>query len=81
MSLCTTSIDHLQIYLTLIYYSEILYPKEACSPHSGVSGEHLSKGRDYVVGFLFLLNKKHILQSLVTNCTDSCNKFESNPKI
>ncbi|XP_063444434.1 DNA-directed RNA polymerase III subunit RPC5-like [Mytilus trossulus] len=29
--------------------SEILYPKEACSPHSGVSGEHLSKGRDYVM--------------------------------
>lgn len=29
--------------------SEILYPKDACSPHSGVSSEHLSKGRDYVM--------------------------------
>ena len=29
--------------------SEILYPKDQCSPHSGVSSEHLCRGRDYVV--------------------------------
>ncbi|XP_022319153.2 DNA-directed RNA polymerase III subunit RPC5-like [Crassostrea virginica] len=29
--------------------SEILYPKEATSPHSGVSAEHICKGRDYVM--------------------------------
>ncbi|XP_062611114.1 DNA-directed RNA polymerase III subunit RPC5-like [Saccostrea cucullata] len=29
--------------------SEILYPKEATSPHSGVSAEHLCRGRDYVM--------------------------------
>ena len=34
----------------IVFCSEILYPKEGCSPHSGVSNEHLSKGRDYVVG-------------------------------
>nr|XP_019922586.2 DNA-directed RNA polymerase III subunit RPC5 isoform X1 [Crassostrea gigas] len=29
--------------------SEILYPKEATSPHSGVSADHLCRGRDYVM--------------------------------
>lgn len=32
------------------FFSEILYPKEATSPHSGVSADHLCRGRDYVVG-------------------------------
>ncbi|XP_060071471.1 DNA-directed RNA polymerase III subunit RPC5-like isoform X2 [Ylistrum balloti] len=29
--------------------SEILYPKEATSPHSGVAADHLCRGRDYVM--------------------------------
>ncbi|XP_046342600.1 DNA-directed RNA polymerase III subunit RPC5-like [Haliotis rufescens] len=29
--------------------SEVLYPKEACSPHSGISSEILCRGRDYVM--------------------------------
>ncbi|GAB1607650.1 DNA-directed RNA polymerase III subunit RPC5-like [Argonauta hians] len=29
--------------------SEILYPKDATSPHSGVSAEHLCRGRDYLM--------------------------------
>lgn len=37
------------IDVTFNICSEILYPKEVCSPHSGVSSEHLCRGRDYVV--------------------------------
>ncbi|XP_041364495.1 DNA-directed RNA polymerase III subunit RPC5-like isoform X2 [Gigantopelta aegis] len=29
--------------------SDILYPKEVCSPHSGVSSEYLCRGRDYMM--------------------------------
>ncbi|OWF55981.1 DNA-directed RNA polymerase III subunit RPC5-like [Mizuhopecten yessoensis] len=29
--------------------SEVLYPKEATSPHSGVAADHLCRGRDYVM--------------------------------
>lgn len=29
--------------------SEILYPKDTTSPHSGVSAEHLCRGRDYLM--------------------------------
>lgn len=29
--------------------SDVLYPREACSPHSGVSSEHLVRGRDFIM--------------------------------
>ncbi|KAK7475390.1 hypothetical protein BaRGS_00033340 [Batillaria attramentaria] len=29
--------------------SEVLYPKETCSAHSGVSSEHLIRGRDFIM--------------------------------
>ncbi|KAK3600874.1 hypothetical protein CHS0354_019221 [Potamilus streckersoni] len=29
--------------------SDVLYPKEVCSPHSGISAEYLCRGRDYVI--------------------------------
>lgn len=41
---------HLKFSFNYFFSSEILYPKEATSPHSGVSAEHICKGRDYVVG-------------------------------
>lgn len=32
----------------------MLYPKEGCSPNSGISSELLCRGRDFVVGHCFL---------------------------
>lgn len=31
------------------FLSDVLYPKNTCSPHSGVPAEVLCRGRDFVV--------------------------------
>lgn len=36
-------------HLLLLPHSDVLYPKNTCSPHSGVPAEVLCRGRDFVV--------------------------------
>lgn len=33
--------------------SDVLYPKNTCSPHSGVPAEVLCRGRDFVVSYCY----------------------------
>lgn len=47
----------------MVFFSEILYPKGTTSPHSGVSAEHLCRGRDYLVSSY--LHRKLYALSLV----------------
>ncbi|ESO84071.1 hypothetical protein LOTGIDRAFT_108154 [Lottia gigantea] len=50
----TSVLRPLQVFALLVQgcwvvKSEILYPKEACSPVSGISSEYLCRGRDYIM--------------------------------
>lgn len=42
--------------------SDVLYPKNTCSPHSGVPAEVLCRGRDFVVSRPFICS--HNCQAL-----------------
>lgn len=43
-----------QVLFLFPLHSDVLYPKNTCSPHSSVPAEVLCRGRDFVVrGFFF----------------------------
>ena len=46
--------DNSYPYCRNLFFSEILYPKDGCSPNSGISSELLCRGRDFVVWFVML---------------------------
>lgn len=43
----------LVMFLCVCFPSDVLYPKNTCSPHSGVPAEVLCRGRDFVVSSSF----------------------------
>ncbi len=47
------SVDEvLNFCVCFVFVSDVLYPKNSCSSHSGVPAEVLCRGRDFVVSFI-----------------------------
>lgn len=46
--------------------SDVLYPKNSCSPHSGVPAEVLCRGRDFVVSRTVYIP---IISHSISSCT------------